>query len=114
MLELALTLPVLQGKRGALEELARVVSSQKKKEYDESRRRLKIDRESWFFERSIRGDAWILYEEGRNVEESFATWIASDEAFDVWLKQRMQEITGIDFSGPLPSGLSSRLFKYPA
>jgi hypothetical protein len=105
---------VLQGKRGALEELAREVAAEKKKEYEESRKRLKIDRESWFYERSIRGDSWVLYAEGKNIEESFSSWFASDEPFDLWLKQQMQEITGIDFNGSIPSGFPTRLFKYPS
>ena len=113
MPELALTLPVLQGKRGDLEELARVVLVQRKKEYEESRRRLKIDRESWFFECTVQGDAWVLYEEGKNVGDSFASWVASAEPFDVWLKQQIREITGIDFSGPIPNPPSIRLLKYP-
>ena len=111
--EFAFTLPVLQGKRGALEELARTVTVTKKQEFADSRKRLNIDKESWFFESSIRGDSWILYEEGLDASKSFADWIASNDPFDMWFKEQVAMITGIELSIPLPSSPPRQLFKFP-
>jgi len=110
--EFALTIPVLGGRSGALEELARIVSASKRREYEESKRRLRIDREVWFLETSMTGDTWMIFEEGKDIERSFSEWMASQEPFDVWLKEQMREITGIEFSGTSPR-VPRRLLRYP-
>ena len=96
-----------------MEELARTVNGSKKKEFNDSRKRLNIDRESWFFESSIRGDSWIFHVEGRDASKSFADWIVSKDSFDIWFKEQVGMITGIELSIPLPSSPPRQMFKFP-
>jgi hypothetical protein len=112
MVELAFTVPILPGKRTALEELAKTVSGSKKKEYDNSEKKLRIAKETWFVESSPQGDVWILYAEGKDLAKSFDGWVASKDSFDLWFKGQMKEITGIDFSNPPPGDLPKQLLRY--
>ncbi len=112
MVELAFTLPVMPGKKAALEELAKSVSGPKRKEYDTSEKKLKIDRETWFVENSPQGDTWILYAEGKDLEKSFAKWVASKEPFDLWFKEQVRTISGVDFNNPPPGELPKQLLRY--
>lgn len=112
MTQLAMTVPILPGKRADLEELAKTVTGPKKKEYDTSEKKLKIDKETWFIESSQQGDSWIFYAEGKNIEKSLGDWIVSKEPFDMWLKEKIKNITGIDYNNPPPGALPKQILKY--
>ena len=113
MEELALTLPVLHGKRSLLEGLLEVLGSTKKREFGDSKKRLGVEKESWFLESSIRGDSLIMHWEGSAPQDSFNRWMSSSDSFDVWLKSQLLEVTGVDLNTPVPGGPSRRLMKYP-
>ena len=113
MVEFAITLPVVRGKQDSLKYLSGLLSDRKRKEFQVSRQRLGINREIWFFESSMRGDTLIIYQEGEGAQKSFVAWVESQDPFDVWLKDQMKEITGIDFAPPAPESTPSPLLKYP-
>lgn len=102
-----------EGKTEALKYLVGIISDRKRKEFQASRQRLGVDKETWFFESSMRGDTLILYQEGQGAQKSFAAWIESKDSFDVWLKDQMKEITGIDFAPPPPESTPALLLTYP-
>jgi hypothetical protein len=103
---IAFAIPVLPGKTAALRELAKTVSGPKANDYDQHEKRFKIDKESWFLQRSPQGDWFVAYFEPKDTKWSEA-FTASKEPFDLWLKDRLKEISGIDFSAPPPPGTAS-------
>jgi hypothetical protein len=111
-MELALALPVLPGKRTALEELAKTISGPRKKEFDASERKFGARKESWFLQSTPQGDLCICYMEADDVPKSVAAWAASKDPIDLWVKAQIKEITGIDFSN-LPAGaFPAELLRY--
>jgi hypothetical protein len=102
----ALAIPVLPGKTAALRELAKTLSGPKATDYDEHEKRFKVAKESWFLQQSPSGDLFVAYFEPKDAGwmEAFAS---SKEPFDVWLKDQLKEISGIDFSAPPPPGTAS-------
>ena len=87
-------------RRFAQETLAR------RAELDASQQRLGITKEEWALAQSPEGAMVIVHFEGDDVEGAFAALAESNDGFDVWFKERVKEITGVDLgeadSGPLP------------
>ena len=104
--------PVLPGKRAHLEELAKTLSGPRKEELDASQRRVGIRKESWFLQSMPQGDLVIFYAEGDDVPKSIAAWAASKDPFDVWLKARLKEISGIDWNEPPPGPFPAQQLRY--
>ena len=104
--------PVLPGKRALLEGLAKTLSGSRKNELDASQRRIGIRKESWFLQSTPQGDLVIFYAEGDDVPKAIATWAASKDPFDVWLKAQLKEISGIDWNRPFPGPFPSQHLRY--
>lgn len=111
-MELAMAVPVLPGKRGLLEEVAKACAGPKKGDFDASEKRVKIRKESWFIQSTPQGELCIFYADGDNVPKSVADWGASKDPFDLWLKGQLKEITGVDFNRPLPGPMPAELLRY--
>jgi len=111
-MELALAIPMLPGKRPALEELAKAIAGPRKKEFDASEKKFRIRKESWFLQSTPQGDLCIFYGEGDDVAKSVMEWAASKDPIDLWVKAQIKEITGNDFSS-LPAGaFPTELLRY--
>ncbi len=106
MASLAFVAPTLPGGTQNLKRLAQELQGAKKPEVEDFYRRMKITREEWFIQPTPRGDMVIVYLEGEDLAETFQTLAASQESFDIWLKEQAQSVHGIDFnkppSAPLP------------
>ncbi len=111
-MQLALAYPILPGKREAVKALAKTVSGPKSKEFHDMEKRYKTDKETWFLQPSPQGDMVIYYSEGKDLSKSFSDWAASKNLFDVWFKQELKELTGIDFNNPPEGPLPEQIFKY--
>jgi hypothetical protein len=81
-------------------------------EYEDFQKRCRVQKVTWCLQSSPHGDQFVLY----NDAEDF-TWLINEFAeinapFDVWFRQKLQEITGVDFTKFEPSRLPELLLKY--
>jgi hypothetical protein len=97
--------PVLPGKTEQARAFAEEVMGSRRRDFDESQARFGATRETWTLQSSPDGDVVLVYFEAPDIEKGFATLAESNEPFDVWFRQRVQEINGVDLAaveGPLP------------
>ncbi len=102
MASLASAFPVLPGKREALRRFTEEMGGARRSEYEASRRRLGITIERSYLQQTPQGDLVIVYTEADHPEQLLERIAASQDPFDVWFKQQLQEIHGVDFNQPPP------------
>jgi hypothetical protein len=102
-------IPILPGKTVTARLFLQQLAGARKEEFDASERRLGLVKEVWAVQSLGQQDVYVVYFAGRNVAEALSQFAASRDKFDDWLKQRLSEITGADFSSPPPGPLSEIL-----
>jgi len=56
----------------------------------------------------------IVRFEGADVESAFAALAESNDPFDVWFRERVLEITGVDLSAPSDAPLPEIILAWPS
>ena len=95
--------PLLPGKTQAGREFANACIGPRRVEFAEALKRQGITKESWFLQKTPKGDIVIVYFEADDVEKVFARegYLAKSQApFDVWFKQQVKSVTGFDLEQP--------------
>lgn len=90
--------PVISGKSLAAREFMRELDGSRMADYARSEQKIGITKELWFLASLPTGDALVGYIEAADFGKAVGQFGASREPFDVWFKQRMAEVTGVDFS----------------
>ena len=92
---IVLTFPILKGKVEAWRRFCQELSGSQRKMYEASRKRLGITRERLSLIETAFGSTAITTLEGPDVERALGQIIASLLPFDVWYRERFQELYGI-------------------
>jgi hypothetical protein len=108
---IVLTFPILAGKVEAWRRFCQELSGSRRKTYEASRQRLGITRERLALVETAFGSAAVNTLEAPNVDWALGQIIASVLPFDIWYRERLQELHGVNLSGyekfsqrmPLPS-----------
>jgi hypothetical protein len=88
--------PVLPGMEGQVRTLAEEVHGERHFQADEFYRRLGIARETWHLQQTDAGPVVIVCTEVRDLEAAARAYAVSAHPFDVWLKQQVRRISGVD------------------
>jgi hypothetical protein len=91
--------PVLPGKEDEPAKFARATLD-RREEFEASQGRLSVTKEEWALQQTPMGSMVIVRFETPDVEAAFAGLAQSDNAFDVWFRERVLEITGVDLAAP--------------
>src|SRR5205823_7080458 len=90
----------------------------RKDEYDESEQRLGITKEVAWLAAVDGGSATVVYIESGDFAQAFEAFVHSQEPFDLWFKQRVLDVSGLDLNNPpemeLPELLSVYTSKHAA
>ncbi len=113
MASLALTLPLLPGKVDGFRAFAQEALGPRRAELDVSARKHGLDRQLIWVQPTPQGDVLIVYLEGDDPVKSNDSFVASQDRFDVWWKEQIQALTGVDFNEP-PPGLPEVVFGWQA
>lgn len=65
----------------------------------------RTNKERDFLQSTPMGDMVVIYLESKDMNKTFSEFAASKDPFDVWFKEELKKITGVDLnqpSGPLP------------
>jgi len=107
--QLSIALPVLPGKTPVLKEFVKSITDSKWEEYSAFQQRYAVHKVTWTLQSTPKGDFFIIYNEAeKGLSELFRQLFTSTHPFDVWARQKLLEITGIDpkaLKGPLPEQL---------
>ncbi len=96
---IVLTFPILAGKVEAWRRFCQELSGSRRKPYEASRQRLGITREQLALVETAYGSTAVTTLEASNVDRALGQIIASDLPFDIWYRERIQELHGINLAG---------------
>jgi hypothetical protein len=100
--------PVLPGKEEQVRAFGKEVD-RRMSEYDASEKRFGITKELVSLAASPRRGIIMMYVEAQDLEKAFTDFANSKDPFDLWLKNQLKELTGVDMgappSGPMPENL---------
>jgi Family of unknown function (DUF6176) len=106
MASLASAFPILPGKTAAWKQFAQELIGARRQEFEASRRRLGTTTERAYLQSTPQGDMAIVYIEADDIARVFQGLGSSQDSFDVWFREQVQAIHGLDLSkppaGPLP------------
>ncbi len=112
MAAIALAFPILPGKLDAWKRFVQEMAGPRRSEHEASRRRMGVSVERVWHQTTPQGDLAIVYEEADDLAQGLPRLAASQEPFDVWFKQQVLEIHGVDFNQPLPGPLPELVFDW--
>lgn len=105
-------LPILPGKTGPARAFMDRLETDRKQEYAASEQRIGIVREFWFLQSTPSGDLYVAYMESPDFGRALQMFSASQDPFDVWFKERLLDVTGLDLNVPPGGPLSELLSAY--
>jgi hypothetical protein len=112
--QICLVVPVLPGKTAEARAFMRELDTVRRAEYDRSERRIGITKEVWYLAPMSSGDQLVGYMETADFPRALQQFSQSRDAFDVWFKERMRTVTGLDLDHPPADGLPELLSTYEA
>jgi hypothetical protein len=109
MASLASAFPILPGRLEQWKNFSQELVGARFSEYKASRKRLGITREVAYHQQTPQGDLSVVYLEAEDIPRVLAGFGTSQEPFDVWFREQIKEINGLDFTqppaGPLPEAI---------
>ena len=110
----AFALPILPGRTTAACAFQAELEGRRQSEYARSERARGIVKELWFLQETPIGEIFVVYLESQDVTRALDQLAASRDAFDVWFKQQLAHVTGVDANIPPPGPLSQLVSRYEA
>ena len=91
--------PVLEGKDGEARKLAQETRD-RRDEFEASQQRHGVTKEEWSLQQTPMGSLVVVRFECDDIEKSFGRLAESTDAFDVWFRDRVSEVSGVDLAQP--------------
>jgi hypothetical protein len=96
---IVLTFPILSGKVEAWRRFCQELSGSRRLPYEASRQRMGITRERLVLVETFFGATAVTTLEAPDVAQALGQIITSDIPFDVWYRERLQKLHGINLAG---------------
>ena len=112
--QICLVVPVLPGRTAEARAFMRELDTVRRAEYDRSERRIGITKEVWYLAPMPSGDQLVGYMETADFPRALQQFSQSRDTFDLWFKERMRTVTGLDLDDPPQDGLPELLSTYEA
>jgi len=96
---IVLTFPILSGKVEAWRRFCQELSGSRRLTYEASRQRMGITRERLALIETAFGATAVTTLEAPDVDRALGQIIASEIPFDVWYRERLQKLHGINLAG---------------
>jgi hypothetical protein len=114
MASLAMAFPILPGKTEQWKHFCQEMAGPRRSEYEASHKRLGWTREVAYLQQTPQGDMAVLYIEAQDIQRVFEGLGMSQEPFDVWAREQLKEIHGVDLSQPLSGPLPEAFIDWRA
>jgi hypothetical protein len=95
-----LALPVLPGKTADARTFLKQLDDSRREDFDRSERRIGITKELWYLAKLPSGDHLIGYMEAADFSRALPSFVGSRDPFDMWFKEQMLGVTGLDLNNP--------------
>ena len=97
--KIVLTFPIQAGKVEAWRRFCQELSGSRRRQYEASRQRLGITHERMALMETSFGATAVTTLEAPDVAQVLGLLISSDHSFDVWYRERLHELHGINLVG---------------
>ena len=109
MASVAFVAPLLPGKLEAWKEFHNQLDGLHRWDFEDQQRRLGLVRHRVWLQDTPAGPVALVVQEGEDPDRARAILASSTHPFDVWFKERILELHGLDLSEP-PDGSSVTLY----
>ncbi len=92
--------PVVKGKTDQLRAWFEELKGPRRDELKNYMERGDLAQETWYLQTSPGEDTLITFALIEDPEESFRGFARSEHPFDIWLKEKLLEFTGVDYNAP--------------
>jgi hypothetical protein len=99
MTGIVLTFPILAGKVEAWRRFCQELSGSRRQMYEASRQRMGITLERLALVETTFGSTAVTTLEAPDVDRALGQIIASEIPFDIWYRERLQKLHGINLAG---------------
>ena len=107
--EIVLVLPILPGKSEAWRRFIQEIQGSRRSDYEASRRRLGMFAERTWISTTAQGEQAIIIIEVEDPEQSLRELSNSETPFDVWFRQQIIKLNGVDLRQALSKLLPDRV-----
>lgn len=104
--------PVLPGMDAAVKQFSKELGTTRKKDFERSEKRLGVKRESWFLQTTPQGSWIIVHFEAKDVNRALSDFAKSTDPFDVWYRDQIKQVTGMDMAAPMSGPMPEQLLAY--
>ena len=101
MASLAFVVQVLPGKLDDWKEFHNQLDGLRRWDFEDQQRRLGLERHRVWLQETPEGPVALVVQEGEEPERAHAILAASSHPFDVWFREQVMELHGVDLSQPL-------------
>ena len=108
----AMALPILPGKLEAWRQYNSQINGPRRSEFEDMMRRHGFTRWLVWRQQTPQGDLLIVFQEIKGQEITRESIRASDHAFDIWFKEQIKGITGLDLNQPPPGPPPELVLQY--
>jgi hypothetical protein len=91
--------PVLSGKDDDARKFAQETLG-RGEEFSASQKKAGVTKEEWSLQQSPMGSLILVRFECDDIENAFSQLAQSTDGFDVWFRNRVKEVTGVDLAEP--------------
>lgn len=98
-MECAFFVPILEGKTEAARQFAAKMMENGGERFSQAN--TTVTKESWFLQQTPVGDFLIVYTNAPDPNQVSKNLAESQEPLDVWFKEQVLELTGIDCNQPM-------------
>jgi hypothetical protein len=111
MASVAIAFPILPGQADAARAFAQQLMGPRRAEFTAAEKRFGFTRPSWYLQPTPAGVQLIAYLEGDDLLRSFQQFAAAQDPFDVWYREQVHALSGLDMSQP-PPGLPEQILDW--
>jgi hypothetical protein len=97
---ICMALPLVTGKTAEARTFLKQLDTTRRDEFDQSEQRIGITKELWYLASLPSGDHLIGYMEGADFARALQSFVGSRDPFDLWFKEQMLAVTGVDLNNP--------------
>ena len=102
MASFAMALPILPGQAEGIRRMREEALGPRRSEYEESRGRMGVTKEKAWVQPMPMGEVVLVYWEVEDPQRALRQMAESQDQFDVWFRQFIQDVHGVDIAREQP------------
>ncbi len=102
--------PIIEDKVDEWKNWTRVITEEKKSEFDDMNERHGLTRHDVWFTETPAGPMAVVLHEGPGEDTFMQTLAESDNSFDVWMVESIEDFHDMEMGAPLPGPTPEKMF----